>query len=41
MAISGVPKNEGEMDKKAEAGGTMPAKGAGARKVQLVIPDWG
>ena len=31
MAISDVPKNEGETNKKAEAGRTMPAKGAVAR----------
>ena len=31
MAISDVSKNEGETDKKAKAGGMMPAKGAGTR----------
>ena len=31
MAISDVSKSEGEVDKKAEAGGIMPAKGAGAQ----------
>ena len=30
MAISDIPKSECKMDKKAEAGGTMPTKGTGA-----------